>query len=174
MQTKGVILNIGCGGKLIPEAINIDITPEYGVDMVLDMVKTPWTFADGSISGIYLSHFLEHTREPVDILKECHRVLKVGGFLKISVPHSSCAMGIGCFGHYRTFSYNTLGDYLSRPFYVFTKPLFRTVKRRIIWQPRFEWTPIQWLIDLSPRVFERFWAFYVGGAYEVQYEGIKI
>jgi SAM-dependent methyltransferase len=173
MHMQRLILNIGSEDNLIKDAINIDIMPHKGVE-VLDMTNIPWKFKANSVDGIYMHHFLEHTKKPYTILAECNRVLKHGGFLNIKVPHSSSAMAIGCFGHYRTYSYNTLGDYLSRPFYVFNKPLFRTVRQRIVWQPGFEWTPIQWLIDLSPRVFERFWCYYVGGAYEVNYEGIKL
>jgi hypothetical protein len=33
---------------------------------------------------------------------------------------------------------------------------------------------IQKFINLSPRVFERFWCFYVGGASEVVWKGVKL
>jgi len=167
-------LNLGCGNNIIKTAWNVDILKGVGVDEIYDLRRTPWKWKSKSIDKIYLRHALEHFEKPNHIIKECHRILKVGGLCEICVPHSTSPSAIGCLGHYRTYSYNTLNDYLSRPFYVFRKQLFKTTKQRIIWQPGYEWTPIQWLIDLSPRVFERFWWAYVGGAYEIQWTGKKI
>jgi len=43
---------------------------------------------NGSVDFIYTSHFLEHLyrHEVVDMLKECYRVLKPGGTLRIALP----------------------------------------------------------------------------------------
>ena len=45
-------------------------------------------FRDGSIRNIFSSHFLEHLtgEQSVKLLKECKRVLKSGGVLRIVVP----------------------------------------------------------------------------------------
>ena len=165
MQEGGLlILNLGCGKDLIEGAINIDI--QEPADMITDLTKLPYLWQDNTIDGIYTSHFLEHTPNPKEILKECYRILKPDGFLNIKVPHSSCAGAVGCLLHYRTFSFNSLKDYCS-------KLNFKTIHQRIVWLPHYEWLPIQWLIDLSPIFFERVWAYYVGGATEVQWIGIK-
>ena len=169
-----MLLNLGCGGRQRDDCVNIDINPHCSPDEVLNLLKFPWKWGDNSIEGIYMFHFLEHCVDPIKILSEAHRVLRLGGFLHITTPHSSSVIGRGCLGHYRTFSYNTLKDYLSRNEYLFGKQMFKTVKQRIVWQPHFEWFPIQWLIDLSPRLFERVWAYYVGGATEVMWRGLKI
>lgn len=44
--------------------------------------------ADGVADEIYASHILEHAshKRTIDILKDWHRVLKVGGVLKVAVP----------------------------------------------------------------------------------------
>jgi SAM-dependent methyltransferase len=60
----------------------------------LDRKEVRWNlakgipFADGVFDGVYHSHLLEHLdREVVpDFLKECHRVLKPGGILRVVVP----------------------------------------------------------------------------------------
>ncbi len=49
--------------------------------------------ASGSVDAIYSSHMLEHV-EPKDaqfILRECHRVLKPGGVLRVVVPLKAAA-----------------------------------------------------------------------------------
>jgi len=45
-------------------------------------------FADGSVDFLYSSHFLEHVPrwQALKLLRECHRVLRPGGLLRISVP----------------------------------------------------------------------------------------
>ena len=158
-------LNIGCGKRRIEGTMNIDLDPDSLCDAVVDMNHTPWIWADNSIDEIYMFHFLEHCPNPKEILAECHRILRPKGRLHITVPHSSSAVANGCLGHYRTYSYNSLKDYLKN---------FKTVHQRLVWLPHYEWLPVQWLIDLCPIFFERVWCYYVGGATEVQYGGEKI
>jgi SAM-dependent methyltransferase len=45
-------------------------------------------FADGTVEAIYSSHFLEHVRreDALAFLRECHRVLRPGGVVRLVVP----------------------------------------------------------------------------------------
>lgn len=158
-----MILNLGCGKIQPKNYVNVDIKPP--ADLVMDLNITPWKWENNSIDGICMHHSLEHMLAKT-VLDECHRVLKVGGVLDIHVPHSTCAGAIGCLSHYRTFSYNSLKDY--------TQGKFETFRQRIVYLPHWEWLPIQWLIDLNPIAFERFWHGWVGGATEVQWMGVKL
>ena len=128
-----MILNLGAGKKLMPDAVNVDITEYPGIDRVVDLNKTPWPWGRNTISGIHASHIMEHFADQQRFLEECYRVLKPGGFLRIAGPHSSCITSVGCLGHYRTYSYSTLHDYLGKPFYMFEKPLFNTVEQKLSW-----------------------------------------
>lgn len=81
-----VIFDIGYKGywenpvPLFPHAVGWDEgTPGY------DGIKLP--VADGSVDGVFTSHTLEHIADYVGALREWHRVLKVGGFLVVVVPH---------------------------------------------------------------------------------------
>ena len=128
------ILNLGCGHKLIKDALNVDVTYYDGVDEVVDLSVYPWPWKDESIDGIHASHVIEHLADPIQFINECRRILKKGGFLRLCLPHSSSVTNIGCFGHYRTFSYNTMHGYLSMPFYMFgDNPPFKTVERKLRW-----------------------------------------
>ena len=55
-----------------------------------DVTKVPWEYPDGSVHFIISSHMLEHlTRNEGKIfLKECLRVLRPGGTIRITIPDS--------------------------------------------------------------------------------------
>jgi len=114
---------------------------------------------------------MEHFPDQEKFLRECHRILKPGGYLRIAGPHASCISSVGCLGHYRTYAYNTFHQYLSQPFYMFKEPLFRTTYQRLNWW--YEVTDaegnlpgwmlpvikvldkgISWMLNLCPRVWE--------------------
>ncbi len=99
------LLNLGCGGNRpqIEPWINIDNLHAIFPDPVnqverqqLDAEKNYMNadlrnglpFEDGEVDGILASHFLEHldAQESLPFLKECKRVLKPGGVLRLSVP----------------------------------------------------------------------------------------
>lgn len=83
---SGLKLNLGCGNKIKPDWINIDIAKS--ADIILDL-REPFPFKDRSCVIIYTEHFLEHLSYPDDaifFLKECFRLLDMGGELHIGVP----------------------------------------------------------------------------------------
>ena len=128
---KMVYLNLGCGPLPIEGAINVDVFAHKEVDVVLDFNVTPWPWIDGTVDGIYMLHSLEHVKNDQEVLRECHRVLKRGGFLFISVPHASKPSSIGNMGHYRTYSKDTLDYFLAQESYMFDKIMFKTEVNQI-------------------------------------------
>jgi SAM-dependent methyltransferase len=52
-----------------------------------DLTK-PLPFADGTVDAVYSSHFFEHIyySDAHAIARECHRVLKPGGVLRLALP----------------------------------------------------------------------------------------
>lgn len=83
---SGLGLDIGYKGStpnaepVLDTAIGVDTDyPEY------DGVHLP--FADESQDYVYASHVLEHVTNWPETLREWFRVLKVGGYLVITVPH---------------------------------------------------------------------------------------
>jgi len=109
-------LNLGCGPGDVPEGwINLDgswnawlakhwflrrlflalhLHPSRPADekwdsrVVVHDVRKPLLFPDNSLSSVYASHLLEHLylAEAKDLLKECYRVLKPRGILRVVVP----------------------------------------------------------------------------------------
>ena len=92
---KGWGLNIGCGPRSIPGAINVDIGLKADADVYAPAQMLP--FYSNRFDYIVSSHCLEHVQEaPLLILREWHRVLKVGGRLAFIVPdgnYGSHALG---------------------------------------------------------------------------------
>lgn len=82
-------LDVGCGPNKKKGYVGVDMYPCDGVDHVVDLEKARLPFPDGSVDEIYTSHFLEHMQDPVNVLKDFTRVLKVGGKVKVIVPHYS-------------------------------------------------------------------------------------
>lgn len=80
-------LNVGCGKRLHPSWINIDILPTDPEVMVYD-IRRSFPFDDNSVDVVYHSHVLEHIpkAEVPEFLQECYRVLKPGGIMRVVVP----------------------------------------------------------------------------------------
>jgi len=79
-------LNIGCGEKLRPGWLNIDLDPR--ADLRLD-IRRPLPFPEGSCAEIYSEHVLAHLAYPgevEEVLRDWWRVLAPGGTLSVGVP----------------------------------------------------------------------------------------
>jgi len=82
---NNIKLHLGCGEKVIDGFVNIDVFPYPGVTVGF---AEKLDFDDNSVDLIYASHLLEHypKDETVPVLEEWHRVLKLGGILRVAVP----------------------------------------------------------------------------------------
>lgn len=96
---KGMkILDIGClkgnflsvdpknitGVEINPKVVEFCLKQGYKVKNV--DVEKGLPFKDNSFDGIYISHVVEHLKNPLYVLKECYRVLKKGGKIVIKTP----------------------------------------------------------------------------------------
>jgi predicted SAM-dependent methyltransferase len=80
-------LNLGCGACFHPDWVNVDFAPRDH-NVIRHDLRRPLPFADANFEVVYHSHVLEHFSRafaPV-FLKECHRVLKPGGIVRVVVP----------------------------------------------------------------------------------------
>ncbi len=88
-RNGGLKLHLGCGKKILEGWLNIDIVPYDNRSVVMKLPKGLKAFKENSIPYIYMSHVLEHLdyrTEALNAAKECHRLLKPGGVLRIVVP----------------------------------------------------------------------------------------
>jgi|WetSurMetagenome_2_1015567.scaffolds.fasta_scaffold35271_3 ADP-heptose:LPS heptosyltransferase/predicted SAM-dependent methyltransferase len=95
--TRGYGLDLGCGPyKAFPHFIGVDMK-RYGPenpDIVMDATDLR-IFADESLDFIFSSHLLEDFEDPVPILKEWIRPIKVGGHLVLQLPHRDYYPNVG-------------------------------------------------------------------------------
>lgn len=82
-------LDFGCGPNTREGFEGVDQTAFAGVRHIVDLKKTPWPWADGSVQEAHASHFIEHltAMERVGFWNELYRVLVPGGTCQIIVPH---------------------------------------------------------------------------------------
>lgn len=89
------LLNLGCGHHPLPGWINTDInTRELGIQR-MDAAGC-YPFADESVDLIYSEHMFEHLtpQQQFDMLKECYRVLRHGGRMRLATPNLHSIMSI--------------------------------------------------------------------------------
>ncbi|OGP66786.1 MAG: hypothetical protein A2031_01705 [Deltaproteobacteria bacterium RBG_19FT_COMBO_43_11] len=87
-KCKPYKLNLGCGKIRFEGWINIDSDASLSnADFCWDL-RNGIPFEDFSCELIYCEHFLEHlpVHQGLGFLKECYRVLNVGGALRIAMP----------------------------------------------------------------------------------------
>ena len=80
-------LNLGCGKRFLEGWINVDFT-STGTGVIATNLRKGIPFPNGSFDFVYHSHVLEHFEKnaAADFLKECFRVLKPSGVLRVVVP----------------------------------------------------------------------------------------
>lgn len=81
-------LEFGCGPKLTPGFVGVDIRPFSGVEYLCDAWKADKFISESSVDEIYSRHFFEHMtfEQGSLILRTWRKLLRPGGKLKIIVP----------------------------------------------------------------------------------------
>jgi SAM-dependent methyltransferase len=81
------ILDVGCGRNKYPGAIGMDHNPATDADIVHDLGKFPYPFADGEFDEIIGRHVVEHLPDVMAFMSELHRITKPGGRIRLVTPH---------------------------------------------------------------------------------------
>ena len=84
-------LNLGCGLRFHPDWVNVDLEPVSPEIQRVDL-RERLPFPDGLFDAVYHSHVLEHfaKKQGLTFLKECCRVLRGGGVIRVAVPNLEC------------------------------------------------------------------------------------
>ena len=94
-------INVGAGTyKRINNADPIDY-PEF--DATCDELP----YDDGTVDVIHCYHMLEHLANPVHLLKQFERVLKVGGYANIVTPYYNSHLQAKCLDHKSMYNEST-------------------------------------------------------------------
>jgi len=80
-------LNVGCGNKYHKDWINIDMVSDSPDVKATNLIKGI-PYPDNTFDVVYHSQVLEHIpkEKALDFIKECYRVLKPGGIIRVVVP----------------------------------------------------------------------------------------
>lgn len=180
-------LNLGSGRFPKSGYVNLDHRDDVGANVVHDLNRFPYSFADGEFDRIEADHVLEHLAEPLRALREMHRISKPGASILINVPHFS-----------RGFSHpeHAHGFDVSLPLYF--NPSFQGGYEGVefgLEDMRFSWFAQKYLkkitlssfqyyvgvvlggifsffANLSPYACSRLWCFWVGGFEEISFHFI--
>lgn len=110
-KLKGPIkLDLACGDNKKEGFYGVDIAKTPSVDLVFDLFKFPWPFADNSVDEIFSSHFFEHIPGPIrgKFMDEIYRILvpaekdgnrPIKGFCQFITPYYSSMRAIQDFTH---------------------------------------------------------------------------
>lgn len=81
------LLNFGCGSTFHPDWVNLDAAP-VSTQVIAHDLRRGFPFADETFDVVYGSHVLEHLEpaEAIRVLRECIRVLKPNGIVRVVVP----------------------------------------------------------------------------------------
>lgn len=185
MSNNLIKLNLGCGEDKKEGFINIDHNALASPDILHDLNKFPYPFADSSVDHIEAFHILEHLDKPFGVMRELHRILKNGGRLLIKVPHFSRGLTHAQHAHGFDISFPlyfnadfTKSGYVGFEF-VLEKMILRwlaffhlfkylKISRPAIFLLKILNTVISWLANLSPSFCSRIWCFWVGGFDEIE------
>jgi predicted SAM-dependent methyltransferase len=86
-MTKLNYLNVGCGNKFHKDWVNVDMKSS-STDVIVANLLKGLPFPDKSFDVVYHSQVLEHfpKEKAQKFIKECFRVLKPDGILRVVVP----------------------------------------------------------------------------------------
>lgn len=88
-------INLGAGSEPTEGWVNVDWIQQEGIDVVHNLLEFPWPFEDNSADDMLARDVLEHMplfnnkneSTPIKFVEECHRILKTGGKLFMTMPH---------------------------------------------------------------------------------------
>jgi SAM-dependent methyltransferase len=154
------VLNLGCGLKHLPEAVNLDVTAETNPDLIHDLNSLPWPFPDDHFREVLAYDVLEHLEDLIAAMEEIHRVCQDGAVVRITVPHFSCANAFTDPTHRRLLGYFSF-DYATgeNEIQFYTRARFKKLANRILFYPSLLNKLVWRLANRYPSAYERRWAW---------------
>lgn len=110
---RGIILNLGPGNgnKKVPDSVAVG-RPEWEAP-----ARIP--YGDGSVAEIHAYHFFEHLTgaDAIRVLRDCQRVMMIGGVLNIVTPYYTSQMQYQDLDHKSFWNERTWNTLLSNQYW---------------------------------------------------------
>ncbi|MFN8179675.1 MAG: methyltransferase domain-containing protein [bacterium] len=155
------VLDVGCGRDKLPGAVGIDRSSDTAADVVHDLDRFPWPFADGTFHEVRCQDVIEHLRDVVAVMEEIHRITAPDALVRIRVPHFSSVQAFTDPTHRHFFSSESF-DYFApeRTLYAYySAARFRVEACRLtLWRP-YRALGIEWLANRFTQRYEKMFAF---------------
>jgi SAM-dependent methyltransferase len=173
------VLDVGCGIHKQPGAIGLDRNPASRADVLADLDRFPYPFADGSFDRLTAIHVIEHVDDVIRTMEEFHRLVRKGGTVRIETPHYSDFSSF-CDPthkhHLNSFSFRYFGEDHGG-FGYYSKARFRQLSVRVKLLAFWRWLGFELLVNAFPR-YRRFWEHYLcyvvrGKVMEFEFEVLK-
>ena len=153
-------LNIGSGRHYRPNAVNVDVTADTSPDVVHDLNRRPWPFADGQFDEVIATDVLEHLDDTAATMAELHRVCADGARVEVVVPHYSSDGAFTDPTHRHYFGAFTFDYFSASHTNNFYSPArFEVEARRIVFRPTLANKVVARLGNRFPRAWEQRWAW---------------
>jgi SAM-dependent methyltransferase len=173
------VLDVGCGIKKAPGALGIDRNPASAADVLCDLDRLPYPFADDSFDRLEATHVIEHVSDVIRTMEEFHRLVKPGGRVRVVTPHytdfsSFCDPTHRW--HLNSFSFRYFGqDHGGFGYY--SPVRFREISVRLRLLAFWRVLGLELLVNRSRR-FRRLWEYYLcyvvrGKVMEFEFEVLK-
>jgi SAM-dependent methyltransferase len=175
---KYSILDVGCGIRKYPGSIGIDLNPSTAADVICDLDRFPYPFADRTFDRLRAIHVIEHLTDVIGTMEEFHRLVRPGGRVRIETPHYTDFSSF-CDPthrhHLNSFSFRYFGT-KDAGFGYYTAAKFREISIRIRLLSVWKWLGFELLVNVFPR-FRRFWEHYLcyvirGKSMEFEFEPV--
>lgn len=168
-------LNIWCWQDPINWYINLDWIKLPWVDIIHDLDVFPYPFKDNYFDEIFSAHVLEHVWDLWRVMTELVRITKNWWEIKTVVPYFTNPWTWADYTHKRAFTVGSF-DYFRKDFFYNKWLDIELIKLRIhfFWNKKIfmksRWINIfpDFFINLSPRIYERFFA-YIFPSCEIHY-----
>jgi SAM-dependent methyltransferase len=156
------ILDVGCGVNKCAGAIGIDVNPRSRADVLCDLNRIPYPFADSSFDELRAIHVIEHVADVVRAMEEFHRLVRPGGTVLIETPHytdfsSFCDPTHRW--HLNSFSLRYFGPD-NAGFGYYSDVRFEETSVRVKLLKLWKWMGFEFLVNRFPG-FRRNWEYYL-------------
>ena len=146
-------LDVGCGIRKYPGSIGIDRNVSSSADVICDLDRFPYPFADRSFDQLRAIHVIEHVADVIKTMEEFHRLVRPGGRVRIETPHytdfsSFCDPTHRW--HLNSFSFRYFGED-NAGFGYYSACRFREISVRVKLLALWRWLGFEFLVNHSRR-----------------------